>query len=197
MLSLVTQILEYSRLESEGSDLTVANHAVEVLAESAMRMVDVLANAKQVRLSRQWDEEQSFEIETDERALNQILLNLLSNAVKFTPEGGCISLSIEMDTSSGVSVEIQDNGIGIPQDKIAHVCDPFFQAGDQRNTGAEGTGLGLSIVTTLVRDLGGAFEIESKVGEGTRCRVRLPFKAERAEPSHSAIEETSPSVATG
>jgi signal transduction histidine kinase len=197
MLSLVTQILEYSRLESEGSDLTVANHAVEELAESAMRMVDVLANAKQVRLSRQWDEEQSFEIETDERALNQILLNLLSNAVKFTPEGGCISLTIEMDTSSGVSIGIQDNGIGIPQDKIAHVCDPFFQAGDQRNTGAEGTGLGLSIVTTLVRDLGGTFEIKSEIGKGTRCRVRLPFKAERVESSHSAIEETSPSVATG
>lgn len=189
MLSLVTQILEYSRLESEGSDLSYADHKVEELAETAMRMVDVLANAKQVDLSRQWDVTQSFKIETDERALSQILLNLLSNAVKFTPEGGQVLLRIDLEAGSGVKIDVHDTGIGIAQDKIAHVCDPFFQVGDQRNAGTEGTGLGLSIVTSLVRDLGGTFEIESVVGEGTRCCVRLPAQLSKAEPSDAVAPQ--------
>ena len=145
MLSLVTQILEYSRLESEGSDLHAETLSVTEITEAAMRMVGVLADKKQIPLLRQWDGRYKFEIETDERALSQIL-------------------------------EVHDNGIGIPQEKIASVCDPFFQVDDQRSTGTDGTGLGLSIVTSLIRELGGEFEIESAVGEGTCCRVRLPLK---------------------
>lgn len=176
MLSLVTQILEYSRLESEGSDLHAETLSVTEITEAAMRMVGVLADKKQIPLLRQWDGRYKFEIETDERALSQILVNLLSNAVKFTQAGGLICVCVDFDCAGGVKVEVHDNGIGIPQEKIASVRDPFFQVDDQRSTGTDGTGLGLSIVTSLIRELGGEFEIESTVGEGTCCRVRLPLK---------------------
>lgn len=176
MLSLVTQILEYSRLESEGGDLHVEKLSVTEIVESAMRMVGVLADKKQIPLIPKWDRRYKFEVETDERAVSQVLVNLLSNAVKFTQAGGLICMDIDFECNGGVKIEIHDNGIGIPQDKLALVGDPFFQVDDQRSTGTEGTGLGLSIVTALVRELGGAFEIESTVGEGTCCRIRLPLK---------------------
>lgn len=176
MLSLVTQILEYSRLESEGGELHVEKLSVTEIVESAMRMVGVLADKKQIPLICKWDRRYRFEVETDERALSQVLVNLLSNAVKFTQAGGLICMDIDFECNGGVKIEIHDNGIGIPQDKLALVGDPFFQVDDQRSTGTEGTGLGLSIVTALVRELGGAFEIESTVGEGTCCRIRLPLK---------------------
>ncbi len=190
MLSLVTQILEYSQLNSEGCELYVEKLSVTDVALSAIRMMDVLASGKHVPLLRQWDRRYDFEVETDERALSQILVNLLSNAVKFTPEGGLICVSIDFDEDGGVKIEIHDNGIGIPPDKIASVGDPFFQVNDQRSTGTEGTGLGLSIVNSLVRELGGRFEIESTLGEGTCCRVRLPLKAGMSALAETPQQET-------
>jgi len=196
MLSLVTQILEYSRLESEGSDLHTEILSVSDTAESAMRMVGVLADKKQIPLLCQWDRRDKFEIETDERALSQILVNLLSNAVKFTQAGGLICVSVDFDRAGAVMIEIEDNGIGIPQDKVANVRDPFYQVNDQRNTGTEGPGLGLSIVTSLVRELGGKFEIESTLGEGTCCRVCLPLRIGGSIPTHLEEQEIRRSAAS-
>lgn len=190
MLSLVTQILEYSRLESEGGELHIEKLSVTEVVEAAMRMVGILADKKQIPLIPKWDRRYKFEVETDERALSQVLVNLLSNAVKFTQAGGLICVDVDFDCDGGVKVEIHDNGIGIPPDKLAMVGDPFFQVNDQRSTGTEGTGLGLSIVTSLVRDLGGAFEIDSTVGEGTCCRIRLPLKFGSSAPADLRENDT-------
>jgi signal transduction histidine kinase len=196
MLSLVTQILEFSQLESEVCDLHPEKLSVPEVATAAMRMVGVLADKKHVPLLSQWDGRYNFEIETDERALCQVLVNLLSNAVKFTHEGGLICVGVDFDKDGGVKIEIHDNGIGIPPEKLANVRDPFFQVNDQRTTGTEGTGLGLSIVTSLVRELGGEFDIESTVGEGTCCRVRLPLKMRTSASADSQEDEKLTSVAS-
>jgi signal transduction histidine kinase len=174
MLGLVGQVLEFSRIESEGCDIDLAEQMLSPIADSAMRMVDVLAAAKDVQLLRYWDQRFDFHVETDDKALSQILVNLLTNAVKFTPKGGQVWLVLKTDGPKGYCIEIQDNGIGIPADKLKDVFRPFVQIGDARCAGEGGTGLGLSIVSTLVRGLGGQFEIESAVGTGTCCRVRLP-----------------------
>lgn len=174
MLGLVGQVLEFSRIESEGCDIELAEQMLAPIAEGAMRMVDVIASAKEVQLLRYWDQRFDFRVETDEKALSQILVNLLTNAVKFTPKGGQVWLVLKADGAKGLCIEIQDNGIGIPAEKLQDVFRPFVQIGDARCAGEGGTGLGLSIVSTLVRGLGGKFEIESAVGTGTCCRVTLP-----------------------
>jgi two-component system, cell cycle sensor histidine kinase PleC len=174
MLGLVGQVLEFSRIESEGCDIELAEQRLSPVADGAMRMVDVLAAAKDVQLLRYWDQRFDFDVETDDKALSQILVNLLTNAVKFTPKGGQVWLVLKTDGAKGYCIEVQDNGIGIPTDKLQDVFKPFVQIGDARCAGEGGTGLGLSIVSTLVRGLGGQFEIESAVGTGTCCRVRLP-----------------------
>ncbi len=187
MLGLVGQVLEFSRIESEGCDIELAEQKLTPIAESAMRMVDVIAAAKDVELIRYWDQRFDFRIETDEKALSQILVNLLTNAVKFTPKGGQVWLVLKADGPKGLCIEIQDNGIGIPADKLQDVFRPFVQIGDARCAGEGGTGLGLSIVSTLVRGLGGQFEIESAVGTGTCCRLKLPGLL-ATEPVESSVE---------
>jgi two-component system, cell cycle sensor histidine kinase PleC len=174
MLGLIGQILEYSRLESEGAEVTKTPQAVAQIADSSLRMIDVLAKAKDIHLTRSWDFGDDYVVRTDEKALSQILVNLLSNAVKFTPKGGAISVTITRARNGTVPIEVSDTGAGIPDDQIALVCDPFFQVGDQKTTGTDGTGLGLSIVKTLTAALDGCLEIESTMGEGTCSRVRIP-----------------------
>jgi len=188
MLGLVGQVLEFSRIESEGCDIDLSEQMLSPIAEGAMRMVDVIASAKEVQLLRYWDQRFDFRVETDEKALSQILVNLLTNAVKFTPKGGQVWLVLKTDGSKGLCIEIQDNGIGIPAEKLQDVFRPFVQIGDARCAGEGGTGLGLSIVSTLVRGLGGKFEIESAVGTGTCCRVTLPglLATESVEPTEQA-----------
>ncbi|MCE8000708.1 MAG: HAMP domain-containing histidine kinase [Rhodobiaceae bacterium] len=186
MLGLIGQILEFSRLESEGVDVNKTPQAIAQIAEASLRMIDVLARAKDINLIRTWDFGDDYVVRTDERALSQILVNLLSNAVKFTPQHGTISVSISRTRHGAVAIEVRDTGIGIPEEKVDLICDPFFQVGDQQTAGTEGTGLGLSIVNTLVAALGGSLEIKSVVGEGTCCRVKISSTPDAS----LAVEET-------
>lgn len=186
MLGLIGQILEYSRLESEGVEVNKTPQAVAQIAEASLRMIDILAKAKNINLTRSWDFGDDYVVRTDEKALSQILVNLLSNAVKFTPHGGAIIVKIARVRNGAVTLEVCDTGVGIPDEKIEMVCDPFYQVGDQQTAGTEGTGLGLSIVKNLVTALGASLEIESTLGEGTCCRVKIPS----AQGIEMAVKET-------
>lgn len=109
----------------------------------------------------------------DERMLKQILLNLLSNAVKFTPEGGMVELSAEVN-SLGLSFSVADTGCGIPADKMDIILEPFGQADMTLQRNYEGTGLGLPLVKAMVELHGGELELYSREGKGTTATVRLP-----------------------
>jgi cell cycle sensor histidine kinase DivJ len=119
------------------------------------------------------------DIVADKRALNQILLNLLSNAIKFTDRGGKITVSAKRE-GPAIAFMVEDNGVGIGEDDLARVGDPFFQARSSYDRRHDGTGLGLSIVKGLVKLQGGDFQIRSRVGEGTRVTFRLPLDCEAA-----------------
>ena len=116
----------------------------------------------------------------DRRALNQILLNLLSNAIRFTDRGGKVTLSARAEAGH-ITFVVEDNGVGISDEDLARVGEPYFQARASYDRRHGGTGLGLSIVKGLVRLHGGEMDIRSRVGEGTRVTVRLPLDCERAQ----------------
>ncbi len=121
-------------------------------------------------------------IAADRRAVRQILLNLLSNAIKFTPAGGRIRVGIEAEAGH-VAVVVADTGIGIPEDKLALVTEPFEQA-HSGYSAAQGTGLGLSITKSLVELHGGRLDIRSREGAGTVVTVMLPAAAPaRSDPA--------------
>lgn len=110
----------------------------------------------------------------DPARLAQVLTNLLSNAVKFTPHGGTIEVSAERQGAT-VLISIQDNGLGIPADRLTTVFQLFGQVDHSLQTGYRALGLGLSLVKALAELHGGTVEVSSEgLGKGSRFSVRLP-----------------------
>jgi signal transduction histidine kinase len=111
----------------------------------------------------------------DDKRLRQIVANLLSNAVKFTKDDGRIDVRLET-VADGVDVVVADDGIGIPEDKLAMVMEPFGQAESAYARLHGGVGLGLPIIKALVQLHGGRFTLASEIDEGTTARVHLPLE---------------------
>jgi len=109
---------------------------------------------------------------TDKRLLKNILINLLSNAVKFSPEDAAIWLRVTQPETGGLTLAIQDKGIGISREDQQHLFSSFFRGGNVLNI--EGTGLGLHIVKRYIDLLGGKVHLESALDEGTTITVELP-----------------------
>jgi PAS domain S-box-containing protein len=108
---------------------------------------------------------------TDEKLLRNILINLLTNAIKFSPAREEISLNV-LDQGSFITLQVRDEGIGIPDDEIGLIFEPFIRG--KGSDAIHGTGLGLSIVKKAVELLNGTIEVESKPGEGSVFTVSIP-----------------------
>jgi signal transduction histidine kinase len=115
----------------------------------------------------------------DERKLKQMLLNLLSNAVKFTDPGGRIGVVVELAATGELLLVVSDTGIGIAQDQLARVLEPFAQVDGTLTRKVDGTGLGLPLVKAMIELHGGSLVLESEAGAGTT--VTLVFPHERLE----------------
>ena len=170
LLSVLNNVLDMARIESGKVELAdrivrlgdVVDHALLVLGRNAYA-------GKELRVSGDGD----ILVRGDEVKLRQVLINLVSNAAKFTDAGGFIGIRIE-HAVDGVDVVVQDNGEGIPADKLPVVMEPFAQVESVYARSRGGAGLGLPIVKSLVELHGGRFTIESEYGQGTVARVHLP-----------------------
>ncbi|MEM6450041.1 MAG: PAS domain S-box protein [Cyanobacteria bacterium P01_D01_bin.105] len=118
-------------------------------------------------------EGEAYPISLDEKLLRSILSNLLSNAIKYSPNGGTITLKLVFSTES-VTIDVSDQGIGIPLDDQKQLFEPFQRGKNIRNM--PGTGLGLAVVKKCVDLHQGKIEIVSEVGVGTTCSVTLPYR---------------------
>ena len=110
----------------------------------------------------------------DKRIIKQVSLNLLSNATKFTPEGGNIELTAEVEADGSFIFVVKDSGIGIAEDDIDRAFAPFQQIDSRLSRKFEGTGLGLPLSRGFMRLHGGDLVLESKPGQGTVAIARLP-----------------------
>ena len=175
MLSLVTDILEYSRLEAGASPFHPEPTDLRKVAEEAGRMVAVFARTRGVKLVQDIAGP-ALSVMGDAVQLKQILLNLLTNAIKFTPDGGSVTLTLET-AGPRVTMRVRDTGIGIAEPDIARALTRFGQVVPQDGAGRkslrEGTGLGLPIVVGLVAQHGGSFDIASTPGDGTCVSIGL------------------------
>ena len=117
--------------------------------------------------------DESLRAVADSQALDQVLTNLVDNAVKFTGDQSepLVEIGARQDGAETV-IYVRDNGVGIPEDKLPYIFEPFFSM-----KGKFGTGLGLSITYDLVQRMGGRINIDSKLGEGTSVIVELPASA--------------------
>lgn len=177
LLRVVNDMLDMSQLDAGRLELALEPVRLCDLANTTAMMLEPQRIEANLRVLIQVDPSLP-ELMADKRACRQIMINLLSNAIKFTPKGGEVLMRARR-FGPYVKLEIIDNGIGIPADFLHRVGKPFQQADPGRDRKFEGAGLGLSVVRGLVELHGGAFEIESNVGRGTRVSVTLPIKAKK------------------
>jgi cell cycle sensor histidine kinase DivJ len=181
LLSVVNGILDMSKIETDNFEITPEPFAPAQVVTGCCGLLALRAREAGVQLEKTAAEGLPDMI-ADKRALNQILLNLVSNAIRFTDRGGTVAVSTRAEAAH-ITFAVEDNGVGISEEDLARVGEPYFQAGTSYDRRHGGTGLGLSIVKGLVRLHGGELAIRSRVGEGTRVTVRMPLDCERARPA--------------
>jgi cell cycle sensor histidine kinase DivJ len=180
LLSVVNGILDMSKIETDNFEITPEPFNPGQVIASCCDILALRACEAGVQLERLVPGDLP-EIVADKRALNQIMFNLLSNAIRFTDRGGKVLVSARAEAAN-VTFVVEDNGVGISDEDLGRVGEPYFQAGASYDRRHGGTGLGLSIVKGLVRLHGGEFSIRSQVGEGTRITISLPLDCERSRP---------------
>ncbi|KQW41274.1 MULTISPECIES: ATP-binding protein [unclassified Roseateles] len=184
LLTLIVDILDLSRIEAGKAELRIAPVELVPRLQAVIDIVRVMAEDKHITLDLQLDPQLPAVVLADEKRLNQILLNLLGNAVKFTHVGG-VTLHARTLPSTGeepghvrLCFEVQDTGVGIAEDQIARLFEPFEQAGNAEQR-VGGTGLGLAISRQLVRMMGGEIRLESRLAQGSRFwfEISVPVQA--------------------
>jgi cell cycle sensor histidine kinase DivJ len=188
LLSVVNGILDMSKIETDNFEITPEPFNPGQVIASCCDILALRARDAGVALERLVPGDLP-EIVADKRALNQIMFNLLSNAIRFTDRGGKVLVSARAEAGN-ITFVVEDNGVGISDEDLARVGEPYFQAGASYDRRHAGTGLGLSIVKGLVRLHGGEFSIRSRIGEGTRITIGLPLDCERSRP----VKKRSPGV---
>jgi cell cycle sensor histidine kinase DivJ len=183
LLDVVKMLLDMSRLEAGRFELTTEPIAPESLVEPCLKMVDAMARQKSVRLMTDIPRSLPMLI-ADERACRQMLLNLLTNAVKFSREHTVVTLAMKRQ-GRHLAISVADHGIGMGEESLRRIGEPFFQAQDGLARRYEGTGLGLSIVKGLVELHEGTLHASSSPGEGTVMTVLLPINGPETK-----VEET-------
>jgi cell cycle sensor histidine kinase DivJ len=189
LLSVVNGILDMSKIESGNFEIMPEPVATERVIAECCELLALRARQAGIDIVVQRADELPA-IVADRRALLQIMLNLMSNAIRFTNRGGRVTVTsaVEAGHKAGVDcgvetghetahmiITVADTGVGIGAEDLPRVGEPFFQARSSYDRRHDGTGLGVSIVKGLLDLHGGWMEIESRVSEGTRVIVHLPF----------------------
>jgi len=177
LLTIVNDILDFSRVEARRLELAEEALELRSLAESLRRMFAVQAGRKGITLVVALGEKVPPFIYGDPVRLRQVLTNLTANAVKFTPPGGRITLAADADPAAGtLHLAVTDTGIGIDKEKQEGIFEAFRQADYSTTRTHGGTGLGLAIARGLVELMGGTIAVESEPGKGATFRVSLPLR---------------------
>ena len=179
LLSLLNDVLDLSRIEAGKLQLELVNFPLCPLFENTHSTYLEQARKKKIELTLQLSPKLPVEMGGDPLRVRQILTNLLSNALKFTPAGGTVSISADVETSDKKTrmlvIRIADSGIGIAWTQQPAMFDAFTQADASTARQYGGSGLGLAICSKLVWTMGGSIDLKSSLGQGSTFEVRLPL----------------------
>ena len=173
LLGLVNDILDLSKIEAGEMKIRSAPIPIGPPVKHATDMITPEAEAKNLRLSLDWECDPETSVLGDEDRVRQIVLNLLSNAVKFTSSGGQVRVVVKTAATDRVDVAVQDTGIGIDRDHLETIFQPFVQAELGHTRRAGGTGLGLTISRRFAEMMGGELRVESELGQGSIFTLTL------------------------
>ena len=193
LLSLINDILDMSRIENGKIELYHTAFDLRSFAERLRTMFTQKAADAGLSFSVTTGNITAPAVVGDELRLTQIVVNLISNALKFTPEGGEIQVALRQERQEDdfclLTIEVRDTGIGMTEEFLKKIFEPFEQADSSISHKYGGTGLGLAISHNLIQLMGGQISVQSKEGEGTCFQVGL-----RLPVTDSNVPEIAPSA---
>lgn len=173
--TVIKDILDLSKIEAGKWQIEENTFNFEKSIKEVFTMLSPQAEAKNITLTYDAEDKiSSATVSGDESAIKRIFINLISNSIKFTGDDGYVECNVSANRNGNIVVDIKDNGIGIPSDRIDKVLNPFEQVHADSDLNEEGTGLGLSIVQKLVELHNGKFKLESEYGLGTTASITIP-----------------------
>lgn len=173
-LYLIDQLLHFARIDAGHENIELTDIDVRSVLKDAAMLIEPVAREKDLRVETVLPA-QPLVAHSDADKLRQILLNLLGNAVRYTETG---SIILEARASGfEVVICVRDTGVGIAEEHLPHVFEPFWQVDHSQRSRGGGTGLGLAVVKQVVQLLGGRVSVSSKLGDGSTFEVRLPTEA--------------------
>ena len=181
LLSLINDVLDMSRIESGKMHLDEKPCSLPDILHGLRNILQADIRSKQLELYIDAVDVLDEEIYCDRLRLNQVLLNLLSNSVKYTAAGGTVSLRIIEKPGApaghaNYEFRIKDTGIGMSEEFVSHIFEPFEREKSSTISGIPGTGLGMAITKNIVDMMNGAIEVRSEQGVGTEFKVSLTFR---------------------
>ena len=192
LLTIINDILNFSKIESGKMELEIAPFDLQLAMEDVVTLLAPKAGEKNVEIALRYDPSIPRVFEGDVGRIRQVVTNIAGNAVKFTLEGFVfIDVNASNDgDSSLVTIAIRDSGVGIPKDRMSAIFDEFEQVVNARNRQFEGTGLGLAISKKLVGLMGGDISATSEPDVGSTFVVKIPL----AESLETIAEPQTPSM---
>ena len=181
LLSLINDVLDMSRIESGKMHLEEKPCSLPEVLHGLCNILQADVRAKQLELHMDTVDVLNEEIYCDKLRLNQVLLNLIGNSVKYTASGGVISMRVieKMGAPEGYAnyeFHIKDNGIGMSEEFVKHIFEPFEREENTTMSGIQGTGLGMAITKNIVDMMNGYIEVKSEQGVGTEFIVKFTFR---------------------
>ncbi len=181
LLSLINDVLDMSRIESGKMHLEEKPCRLSEILHGLRNIVQADIHSKQLDLYIDTVDVIDEDICCDKLRLNQVLLNLLSNAIKYTGAGGTISMRLieKAGASSGYAnyeFHIKDTGIGMSEEFVSHIFEPFEREKNTTHSGVQGTGLGMAITKNIVDMMNGSIQVKSEQGIGSEFIVNFTFR---------------------
>ena len=194
LLSLINDILDMSRIESGKMHLEEKPCSLPDILHNLRSIIQADVHSKQLELYMDAMDVQNEDIYCDGLRLNQVLLNLLSNAVKYTGAGGKVAIKVVEIAGApagyaNFEFRIMDTGIGMSEEFVSHIFEPFERERNSTISGIQGTGLGMSITKNIVDLMNGSIEVKSKQGVGTECIVSFTFRLYAGKKEPQTIPE--------
>ena len=195
LLSLVNDVLDMSKIESGSMKLLNNPFDLRVLLQACCDIVEGQIIERNLTFTKQIGPFWHPYLVGSELHVRQVLINILSNAVKYTPDGGtirfCAKETLYEEGLVHLRIEITDNGIGMSEEFLQHIFEPFTQEQRSSRTHYKGTGLGMAITKKLVDQMHGSLDVESEPGKGSTFIVRLSLPV---DPTPHPVAEQQPAI---